>query len=187
MENQGLYLTPFQEKLLFKSLQTDLRPEYRRRIEIMLLANTGQSQTQICKALGCSQETARYWIAMVQAGQADKWNEGSRGRPKSVDERYLNRLKELVNHGPREYGYSFSRWTGQWLAKHLAKELDITVSTGYINMLLKEMGLSSRQKKKPAEQLTEAELSQQPAQNLERALSQQEPANCCSNPVLRVE
>lgn len=172
MENQGLYLTPFQHKRLLKSLQTDLRPEYRRRIEIMLLANTGQSQAEICKALGCSQETARYWIAMLQAGQAHKWNERSRGRPKIVDERYLNRLKELANHDPREYGYSFSRWTGQWLAKHLSKELNITVNPGYINMLLKEMGLSARAKKKLAEQLTEAELSQQPSQDLDWALSQ---------------
>jgi hypothetical protein len=52
VEKQGQCLTPFQRKLLLKSLQTDLRPEYRRRIEIMLLADTGQSQAQICKALG---------------------------------------------------------------------------------------------------------------------------------------
>ena len=147
MENQGQCLTPFQRKFLLKSLQVSLRPEYCRRIEIMLLADTGQSQTQICKALGCSQETARYWIARAQAGQVHNWNEQSRGRPKLVDERYLNRLKELVNHSPREYGYSFSRWTGEWLAKHMAKELGITVSASYINMLLKEMGLSARQKK----------------------------------------
>ncbi|MBW4548448.1 MAG: helix-turn-helix domain-containing protein [Symplocastrum torsivum CPER-KK1] len=86
--------------------------------------------------LGCSQETARYWIAKAQAGQAHNWDDPSRGRPRLVDERYLNRLKELVNHSPREYGYSFSRWTGEWLAKHMAKELGITVSGSYINMLL---------------------------------------------------
>jgi hypothetical protein len=39
---QGQYLTPFQRKLLLKSLQAELRPEYRRRIEIMLLADSGQ-------------------------------------------------------------------------------------------------------------------------------------------------
>ena len=46
MENHGLYLTPFQRKLLLKNLEADLRPEYRRRIEIMLLADAGQSQAQ---------------------------------------------------------------------------------------------------------------------------------------------
>jgi hypothetical protein len=70
VETLGQCLTPFQRKLLLKSLEGDLRLEYRRRIEIMLLADTGQSQAQICKALGCSQEMARYWIAMAQAGNA---------------------------------------------------------------------------------------------------------------------
>ncbi len=66
MENQGLYLTPFEHKLLL-NLETDLRPQYRRRIEIMLLADAGKSQTQICEALLCSQETTRYWIDQLRS------------------------------------------------------------------------------------------------------------------------
>ncbi len=150
MKKQGLYLTPFQRKLLLKSLQTDLRPEYCRRIEIMLLADTGQSQAQICKALGCSPEMARYWIVMAQTGQAHHWNDHPMGRPKTVNEQYLARLRELVSHNPREYGYPFQRWTAQWLGKHLAKELGIKVSDCHINRLLKEMGLSTRQRRESA-------------------------------------
>jgi len=145
VENPGLYLTPFQRKYLLKSLETDLRAEYRRRIEIMLLADAGQSQAQICEALGCSQETARYWIAIASSGQAHKWSDRLIGRPKTVNQQYLSRLKELVSHSPREYGYPFERWTAQWLSKHLAKELGIKVSSCHINRLLKEMGLSTRQ------------------------------------------
>ncbi|MEH1944194.1 MAG: helix-turn-helix domain-containing protein [Nostoc sp.] len=146
VDKQGLYLTAFQRKLLLKSLETDLRPEYRRRIEIMLLADAGQSQTQICEALGCSQETARHWITMAQTGQAHHWSDRPMGRPKTVNEQYLVRLQELASHSPREYGYSFQSWTGQWLSKHLAKELGIKVSSCHINRLLKEMGLSTRPK-----------------------------------------
>ncbi|PSB42806.1 hypothetical protein C7B80_26320 [Cyanosarcina cf. burmensis CCALA 770] len=146
MEKQGRCLTPFQRRHLLKSLQSDLRPEYRRRIEIMLLADAGQSQAQICKALGCSQEMARHWIVMAQTGNAHHWSDRPMGRPKTVNEQYLNRLKELVSYSPREYGYSFQRWTAQWLSKHLAKELGIEVSPQHINRLLKEMGLSTRQK-----------------------------------------
>ena len=144
VETQGQCLTPFQRKLLLNSLQASLRPEYCRRIEIMLLADTGQSQSQICKALGCSQEMARYWIAMAQAGNAHYWNDRPMGRPKTVNEQYIARLKELVSHSPREYGYPFQRWTAQWLGKHLAKELGIKVSDCHINRLLKQMGLSTR-------------------------------------------
>lgn len=146
METSGQYLTPFQRKLLLKSLETDLRPEYRRRIQIMLLADEGQSQARICEALGCSQEMARHWIIMAQIGQAHRWDERPMGRPKTVNEQYLDRLKELVSNSPREYGYSFDRWTGQWLSKQLAKELGIEISSCHVNRLLKQMGLSTRPK-----------------------------------------
>ncbi|MEH1835053.1 MAG: helix-turn-helix domain-containing protein [Nostoc sp.] len=154
MDKQGLYLTAFQRKLLLKSLETDLRPEYRRRIEIMLLADVGQSQTQICEALGCTQETARHWIMIAQTGQAHHWSDRAMGRPKAVNEQYLARLQQLASHSPREYGYPFERWTGQWLSKHLAKEMGIKVSACHINRLLKEMGLSTRQTRKTAEKET---------------------------------
>ena len=62
---EGKFLTSFQKKALQKSLQGDLQPEYRRRIEIMLLADVGKSQSQICEIIGCSQEMARYWIGLV--------------------------------------------------------------------------------------------------------------------------
>lgn len=146
MEKQSHYLTPFQRKLLLKSMEAELRLEYRRRIEIMLLADAGQAQAQICAALGCAQETARHWIAMARAGQAHLWNDRPMGRPKAVNEEYLTRLKELASHSPREYGYSFQRWTGQWLSKHLAKELGIEISACHISRLLNQMGLSTRRK-----------------------------------------
>lgn len=134
-------------KILLKSLKDDLRPEYRRRIEIILRADIGQSQAEICEAIGCSQETARYWISMAQAGQAHNWHDHPIGRPKRVNEQYLERLKQLVSRSPRDYGYPFRQWTAQWLKKHLARELGIEVSDRHINRLLKQMGLSTKQKR----------------------------------------
>ncbi|PSB41698.1 hypothetical protein C7B80_29905 [Cyanosarcina cf. burmensis CCALA 770] len=153
-EKPGLYLTPFQRKLLLKNQETDLRPEYRRRIAIMLLADAGRSQTQICEALGCSQETARYWIGMAKSGQAHQWSDRPMGRPKAVNEQYLERLKELVSNSPREYGYPFQRWTAQWLSKHLAKEFGIKVSNYHITRLLKSMGLSTRARRENEKKVT---------------------------------
>ncbi|WP_066380890.1 MULTISPECIES: helix-turn-helix domain-containing protein [unclassified Anabaena] len=142
----GKLLTPFQRKSLLKKLQTDLQPKYRRRIEIMLLADQGKSQTQICKILGCSYHMARYWISVAKAGLAHQWQEQPIGRPKSVNEEYLQCLKDLVNHSPREYGYPFQNWTAQWLSKHLAKEMGIAITERHISRLLKQMGLSTKQK-----------------------------------------
>lgn len=140
----GEYLTPFQHKLLEKSLQQqDLPRSYRQRLQIMLLASEGKSQTEICQTLGCCAATVRHWMHIARAGMAHQWQECAIGRPKAANDQYLERLRELVNGSPRDYGYSFRRWTANWLSKHLAKELGISVSDRHLKRLLKEMGLST--------------------------------------------
>ena len=153
-DNQtGKFLTPFQQKMLQKSLQQDLPESYRQRIEIMLLADQGKSQTEICQILGCCPATARHWIHVARTGMAHQWRESPVGRPKAVNEDYLERLKELVSHSPRDYGYPFQRWTAQWLSKHLEKELGISTSDRNLNYLLKKMGLSTRGKSTSAKKV----------------------------------
>jgi hypothetical protein len=120
----GQYLTEFQRQLLKKNLEAATIAEYRQRIKIMLLADEGHTQSQICRILSCSPLTARHWIFMAKSGQAHNWQAQPIGRPKIVTIDYLERLKELVKTSPKDFGYPFSRWTGQWLSKHLAQELD---------------------------------------------------------------
>ena len=157
MDKAERYLTPLARKLLQKSLQSDLPEQYRQRIEIMLLADAGKSQAQICQALGCARGTARYWITLARSGEAHNWNAFPIGRPKIVNDQYLERLKELVLHSPRDYGYSFRRWTAQWLSKHLAKELGIEVSDRNVNLLLKKMGLSTRPLSETTKKVTDSD------------------------------
>ncbi|MDF5730560.1 MAG: helix-turn-helix domain-containing protein [Rhizonema sp. PD38] len=142
----GKFLTPFERKMLLESLQDDLPESYRQRIQIMLLADQGNSQTKICQTLGCCPATARHWIHVACTGMAHQWQERSFGRPKTVNEQYLERLKELITHSPRDYGYPFRQWTKNWLHKHLEKEFGIEVSDRHLQRLLKQMGLSTRPK-----------------------------------------
>lgn len=140
----NLYLTLLQRQCLEKELSVVTDDTLRQRIEIILRADAGDTQIQICHALGCSAVTARYWIGMAKTGNAHLWNQQTVGRPKQVNQAFLDRLKELVLRSPRDMGYPFQRWTGQWLSTHLAKELGVKVSSRYINSLLKQMGLSTR-------------------------------------------
>ena len=140
----GKYLTSFQRKLLQKKLHSDLSESYRQRIQIMLLADEGKSQTKICRTLGCCPATVRHWMHIARSGMAHQWEDCPIGRPKAVTQEYLARLKELVNNSPRDYGYSFERWTGSWLSKHLAKEFGVEVSGHHINRLKRQMGLSKK-------------------------------------------
>jgi transposase len=148
LKKQGQYLTLFQRKLLQKALQSETRSQYLQRIEIMLLADQGYSATQICHELGCAQETTRYWIEMAKTGLVHQWNQHNIGRPKTINEEYLARLQELVTHNPRDYNYCFDRWTAGCLSKHMTKEFGIEIGERHISRLLKQMGLSTRQKAK---------------------------------------
>jgi transposase len=132
------------ETYVTENIPPTLRPQYRRRLEIILRTNMGQSQSEICAAVKCSEDTARYWMLMAQTGKAyDRLNLPI-GRPKIVSDEYLKRLRELVTRSPKDYDYGFKRWTASWLAKHLHRELGIEVSDRHINRLLKQMGLSTR-------------------------------------------
>ena len=152
-KEQGVKKQEIQEIKDLSSLLTQIIPEdipvnldetKRRRLEIAIRALMGQSQAEICAALGCSKDTARYWMAISQTEKANIWQENSVGRPKIVNESYLKRLRELVTNNPQDYGYSFQRWTAKWLSKHLAQELGIEISDRHVNRLLKQMGLSTR-------------------------------------------
>ncbi|MDF5706996.1 MAG: helix-turn-helix domain-containing protein [Nostoc sp. S4] len=151
----GKFLTPFQLRLLQKNLQENLLNSSRQRIEIMLLADQGKSQTAICQILGCCPATARYWIHIARTGMAHQWQACPVGRPKAVNEKYLERLQELISHSPRDYGYSFKRWTTNWLQKHLAKELGIELSDRHIKRLLKQLGLSTLSKPRKLETIVD--------------------------------
>jgi transposase len=135
----GQYLTKFQRQLLQKQLAIETTSEYQQRIEIMLLADEGLTQSQICRVLACSPLTARHWIFMAKSGQAHNWQAQPIGRPKTVTDEYLDRLKELLKLCPEELGYPFPRWTGQWLSKHLCQEFNIEVSARHINRLSKHL------------------------------------------------
>ncbi|MBN3942786.1 MAG: helix-turn-helix domain-containing protein [Nostoc sp. NMS9] len=137
------YLTSFQRKLLLASLEKSLPESYRQRIEIILLADEGKTQTEICQILGCCPATARHWMHIARTGMAHQWQDCPIGRPKAINDEYLERLKELIKSSPREHGYAFRRWTANWLVKHLAKEFGIEVSDRHIKRLLKQMGLST--------------------------------------------
>ncbi|MGD1804769.1 helix-turn-helix domain-containing protein [Dapis sp. BLCC M126] len=148
----GNYLTSFQRQHLQKNLDDDLPWQYRQRIEIILLADEGKTQSEICEAIGCAPGTARHWILIAKSGQPHKWKDHPIGRPQEVNEQYLERLKELVTNSPKEYGYVFRRWTANWLGKHLAQEFSIKLSDRHINRLLKQMGLSTKRKPPKMEQ-----------------------------------
>ena len=147
----GKYLTPFQKASLTQSLKKNISDIEIQRIQIMLLADEGRTQAQICQELGCCQATARHWITMARTNQAHHWKSNPIGRPTIVHDEYLQRLKQLATKNPRDvnvpnkdYQYPFRRWIAQKLSQHLYAEFGIKITPQHISRLLKHMGLSTR-------------------------------------------
>jgi len=118
----------------------------------MLLADEGITQPEICQILGCCPATARHWIHIARQGMVHQWQDSRIGRPKSVSDEYLRRLKELLHSDPRDYGYISQQWTLNRLHKHLSEEFGFEVSDRHFKRILKQMGLSTRPKSSHNEQ-----------------------------------
>lgn len=144
MEKKVQQITSLLAEIAPEKVPASQESTYRRRLEIVVRTHLGQSQAEICSALGCSKDTARHWMMMAKNEGFSSWCEHPLGRPKRVDDRYRQRLVELVTSSPKNHGYHFSRWTAGWLSKHLANELGIEISDRHVNRLLKQMGLSTR-------------------------------------------
>jgi transposase len=142
----GNFLTDSQREMLLESLQEDCPESQRQRIQIMLLADEGITQAEICQILGCCPATARHWIHIARQGMVHQWQDCPIGRPKLVSNEYLQRLKELFYSNPRGYGYGSQHWTLNCLQKHLCEEFGFKVSDRHFKRLLKQMGLSTRRK-----------------------------------------
>ena len=142
------YLTTFQLQMLDAHLQKpELSDTYRQRLKIMILTDRGYSQAEICRSLGCSTATASRWIQITKAGLAHQYLECPVGRPKVVTDEYVEILRELLQHSPKNYGYSFNTWTVNYLSKHIAKQTGMKVSESHLKRVMGELGLSTRRSK----------------------------------------
>lgn len=142
----GIYLTSFQRKMLREHVEQEVPSSYRQRLEIALLTDEGKTQAEICRILGCSAATASRWMQLTKAGLAHQYLDCPVGRPKVVTDEYIEFLRELLQHSPKDYGYSFKTWTIGWLRKHIAKEMGIEVSQSHLKRVMRELGLSTRSK-----------------------------------------
>jgi transposase len=144
--SEGIYLTSFQRQTIREHIAKQVPEGYRQRLEIVLLTDTGKTQAEICRILGCSAATANRWMQLTKAGLAHQCLDYPVGRPKLITDEYIEYLRELLQHSPQDYGYPFKIWTVVWLGKHIAKEKGISVSHSHLKRVMRELGLSTRSK-----------------------------------------
>jgi transposase len=105
-----------------------------RRSQMLLASSRGDEVPQIAENLGCGQQTVRDAIHDFDERGLQALTAGS-SRPKrtraAFDERSAERLRELLNRCPREFGRDSSLWTLEMAAgKHQVEVEDFDFSYG---------------------------------------------------------
>ena len=152
-----------------KAIRQDKRAEVRQRAMVIRQLHLGQKPNEVAEQQRGSVPTIYNWHKLWrEAGIEGLANKPKTGRRAKATEAYCQKLEEMLNKAPAEYGYRFAMWTTDRLRAPLEKETGILLSESRFRALLKKKGyryrrpkhdlshLQDKAAKKKAEKLLEA-------------------------------
>lgn len=103
----------------------------------------GMKKSVISRKLGVNRRTVYNWsIKLEQNGDwHDKKQPGSRSKLTKVQK---EKLKKIIDSGPRSYGYDTDLWTLKRISEVIEKEFDVEYNTTHIWRVLKNLGHSAQ-------------------------------------------
>jgi transposase len=111
------------------------------RCQIVLRTAKGRSRQEVADGVGCSvswvDRVLARWRTLGVAGLADRREDNGLLK---LDEAYLARLYEVVDDGPRDYGYPRPTWTTELLAKVMEQQTGVQVHRATMSLALKKIG-----------------------------------------------
>jgi transposase len=161
-------LKPKELSEIEKAIRQDKRAEVRQRAAAIRLLHLGQKPEVVAEQQLVSVPTIYNWHKLWrEQGLEGLANKKKTGRPSKATEAYCQKLEEVLEKEPAEYGYLFAIWTSDRLRTHLETETGILLSESRFRALLKKKGyryrrpkhdlshLQDKQAKKKAEKLLE--------------------------------
>lgn len=116
---------------------------------IILLSADGKSVPNIADIVKRNPHTVRDWLKRyIDSGISGLSRKFSPGRPKHKRELVENRIKEIINHSPEQYGYTDTTWTIPLIAHDVAENLKISASEDTVTRALKKLGYSYKRPSK---------------------------------------
>jgi transposase len=132
------FLKPETKANLQRVLKEHEHPDIRERALIFLLLNDGHTQAQVAQTIGCSLRKVAYWSVHGDPDNiASFQDERMKGNSRKATPEYIDKLLEIVEQEPQEYGYEFGRWTTGRLATYLAEVTGISLSSTQVMRILK--------------------------------------------------
>ena len=131
-----------------KAIRQDKRAEVRQRAMAIRLLHLGQRPSEVAEQQLVSVPTIYNWHKLWrEQGIEGLANKPKTGRRVKATEAYCQKLEEMLEKEPLEYGYGFAIWTSDRLRVHLEKETGILLSESRFRALLKKRGYRYRRPK----------------------------------------
>jgi transposase len=141
-----------------KAIKQDKRPEVRQRATAIRLLHLKYRPETIAEQQLVSMPTIYNWHKLWREKGIDGLaNLPRKGRPPKADDAYCQKLEEMIDKEPSEYGYKFAIWTSDRLRLHLEKETGILLSESRFRALMKKKGYRYRRPKYDLSHLQDAE------------------------------
>lgn len=119
-------VTPRQKRTLQEMIRVTRDARLLRRGQALLWQLEGESIAAVAERLEVSRQTVYNWIARFATGTgsvAERLADAERsGRPATAKGRIDPFLADLIDTGPRDFGYAATAWTAPLLQKHLAEQ-----------------------------------------------------------------
>jgi transposase len=110
------------------------------RIRIAIMSFDHDSPEYIGQAVGCSAATVRrVRKRFAEHGYCGLLDRRQDNGDLKLDDDYLDRLKELVDQTPREFGYLRTTWTRELLVKVMVKETGIRIHPSTMSHALRRI------------------------------------------------
>ena len=131
-----------------RAIRQAKRAEVRQRATVIRLLHLGHKPEAVAEQQMVSVPTIYNWHKLWrEQGIEGLANKKKTGRPSKATEAYCQKLEEILEKEPLDYGYRFAIWTSDRLRAHLEKETGILLSESRFRALLKKRGYRYRRPK----------------------------------------
>lgn len=103
----------------------------------------GMKKSVISKKLGVNRRTVYNWS--LRLAKSEDWRDRKQPGSKSrLTKNQKEKLKEIIDSGPRTYGYDTDLWTLKRISEVISKEFNVNYNTTHIWRVLKNLGYSAQ-------------------------------------------
>ncbi len=115
------------------------------RFEAILLISRGIELQWVADFCKNSLRNIYYWLALFMTARIEGLRiKKSSGRKAKLTKSQKKQLKKMIIKSPEEFGYESGIWTAAIIQDLIFKRFNVEYSTGYINQLLSQLGLSHK-------------------------------------------